>query len=1267
MRGGGSFAKDAIGNRDGGGTEFLHSDQDPSPIVATSSSHYPFYYQNQLVYAPLPFSGSPFAFHGATTFSFPPESTSFPGDARDKGSSYLPSQSNSDIRAYPIQRENEEGPVEMEGSGQIAIATPAPSILHAHNQNHDHMHMTMPVPAEPLARMGLPAADEHKPSSAGNQTSFAPAAATATTTPSKPQAENRVNETQQWLPGLDTPVNTTSHGIESNMRDTAHHAASQDAMKQPPIVTPQTMRQTPSSPLQRPVEPSTPSNAAAPSTSNFAADEDEQPTQAYAKLEFADSYALITTTHLMIVRDMNHQASWERQRKERKKRLKARRDMEAYAREPSHHSQYDDEELRGHSDDDLVGHIKPSLLSNFSETGGPVAFVDPDEEAEELSSRGKRRKNNSSSNHSIAPLSLHDLDRSQLATEAYAGENQYANTDPSQWAQLPIHTPRPEDIKKISREHLLFRYSSEKAKWVMDVVGNQIVVASANGQQENVYKRSTTDIVLNHDDEIFISSVRFRFILPAELVDESSEEEVESDDVLESVETFEDATAATSPAARRISDMIDSIESGEEDDADDKQKSRPKIKLKIGKPGGKSGGKQPSEPKASEKMKAKAKGKGKEPATSGKKPASSDKTVSKTEGEPEESSAAPKQEPSQSAEPRPSQALPAGPPPALDPTSAYAAVDPSQYPEKRKGPGRPPKNGLLSKRDDAGVKRKRKDYERQGVEPPPLNELLAMVRQEQKQKDAAAKAQQRGEPVPDTVTSNHELPGPHVPQSMGPAQSTAQAQPQVQGSGSPSEIPAQRPMSPRPPRRAKSPSPMPPENHYTEEQLKKPNMTYIYLLDEILQNIDGGQADLQTIYDRIQKRWPYYKYKVGSMGWQSSVRHNLLSCERFVESGKSGKGKFWRINTAHELDAKKKRPSPPPRPPMPMQNGQMQYSQNPYGPPSYNGGYGHNHNAGAHAHGSNAYPGSYNHAGASGSMPPPQSTQGHHGAYPRPPQPNGPVAPPVLPQRTPFEILVAEIVEFQNRYLAQFSAAEKQSRAEFLNAAVTGVETYVKAQNETTNTIEAPDMDFKQEPFKTLKSIFERHTNAVNPPQNQGAATTNADNSANPVQAPATTTANGPANPPAVQGTATVNGNGSAHPVQAAPPSGPPAMASTTQPASNVQGNMPVPGSGGSSAVQQQQPMPPQAPSSQQQPPPQAAEAQQVVGQQYQTPAPPQSAPSQVQRTELVGTSQPVNGLPRPTSSGIKRSADDEAENDAKRVKTMSEEPEASLPPTPAE
>ncbi|KAF2726307.1 winged helix DNA-binding domain-containing protein, partial [Polychaeton citri CBS 116435] len=80
------------------------------------------------------------------------------------------------------------------------------------------------------------------------------------------------------------------------------------------------------------------------------------------------------------------------------------------------------------------------------------------------------------------------------------------------------------------------------------------------------------------------------------------------------------------------------------------------------------------------------------------------------------------------------------------------------------------------------------------------------------------------------------------------------------------------------------------------EELKKPTQTYIILIDEALRNHPTGIMDLQEIYDKICKRYPYYKYRANTTGWQSSVRHNLISCERFVEAGKQGKGRLWKID-----------------------------------------------------------------------------------------------------------------------------------------------------------------------------------------------------------------------------------------------------------------------------------------------------------------------------------------------------------------------------------
>ncbi|EMC92520.1 hypothetical protein BAUCODRAFT_78052, partial [Baudoinia panamericana UAMH 10762] len=84
------------------------------------------------------------------------------------------------------------------------------------------------------------------------------------------------------------------------------------------------------------------------------------------------------------------------------------------------------------------------------------------------------------------------------------------------------------------------------------------------------------------------------------------------------------------------------------------------------------------------------------------------------------------------------------------------------------------------------------------------------------------------------------------------------------------------------------------ESEYTEEQLKRPAMTYVHLLDDILRDI--GTGDLQEIYEALCKKWPYYRYRAGTSGWQSSVRHNLLQNDHFLRNGKNGKSSMWIIN-----------------------------------------------------------------------------------------------------------------------------------------------------------------------------------------------------------------------------------------------------------------------------------------------------------------------------------------------------------------------------------
>lgn len=948
----------------------------------------------------------------------------------------------------------------------------------------------------------------------------APAANETCVASASKTVDSKLERSQLDYSTLDTPARpTVDHGIESGVRDTLDMSLPDCGVFKVESVPPgnpanlelyesqdgpPTNGELPET--ESMADPSTPSVAQGAFTASpTIAEEEPSVHQAYAMLKFPDSYYYVKSTNVMITRDETFYRVYRESKRQKRLRAKmqraAQQTLDDYAREPSHHSQHggDDED-----DEDLMGRPAHGLLSAYSDAGGPVSYVvKPDNDFVSFDSpplvhRARKSKHNSSSNHSIAPRSLHEFEQgAELEGDLYLDKEGRLH-DPHEWAQVAIHPQDPKDIEKISREHLIIRYDADKRSWVMDVIGNRVL---HNGELRN---RGESDIDLSHDDEIIIISVSFRFMLPAD----------EGIDVMESVECDDDEFE-TSLAARRISDTIDDIESDEDADSSEEdvplaQQTKPK-KLKVKVPKNKEPKPKPLKLKLKNKQASKnaevkiadTHGKkdkvtGKTPAkaggkTGGKTPAKATKAVAKAEPTPDArpppteaeaskptTKAADEQQSAPSTEAQLvefAQAPPAGPPtqaspPApinLDPNSAFAGADPSQLPQKRKGPGRPPKNGLISKRDDAGVKRKIKEYERQNLPPPPMNELLEMVRVEQRQKDAAAKAASRGEATPDMVIQNMD---PRMPNYSVPYASAAPSQPAQSlpaGTNSPHDLPqsAARSTSPRPRRPAKSPSPMPAQESFTEEQLKKPTITYVFIIDEILQDpaLDG-QADLQTIYDKIQKRWPYFKYGTSTNGWQSSVRHNLLQCQRFVESGKSGKGKYWKINFEHELDPKKrKQATPPPQHPPQSGSGGPPYSQ-PYNVPyqQANNMYSSPYNPGAYpgagpAGGAQAPP-----SGPPASGPYPQQT--HYGSQP----PNGNRMPPQQPPAPqPFATIVQAIVAYKPQFLQPHVGKDTHARAEEqFNQALNH---YSELHAGNTPTTEG-QIDESQDPFRTMKQIF---------------------------------------------------------------------------------------------------------------------------------------------------------------------------------------------------
>lgn len=957
---------------------------------------------------------------------------------------------------------------------------------------------------------------------------------------------------------ITTPTHVrTDHGLPSNLRDAAEGSSADGEPALPTADITMTNTSLPfnnndvdistdmSQPLvpdQMPAmeDPITPFVDAPPTQSEVTADDNEgeeevREHRAYAMLKFADSYAYINSLNLVITRDEEFYRRWQAEKKDEKKRAKlegrANDALKGYRQEPSQPSQPGDEDRRDPSSrsgegEALEGRPAPSLLSNYSESGGAVGFHSDDGRRFEDFSRPVRRNNgHSSSAASIDPADLQCVQPTDIThlTTHYTDE-QGLEGNPRIWAALPVHPAVKEDIKKISREHMIFSYDTDREKWIMKVVGKSGVML--NGTH---YPTGSDDVALSDGDEFWIATLQMTFLLP-------KHDDDEPEGVMDSVEEM-----SGSPVSR----LLHEAESDEEDDTplaqSREQPKKKSIKIKIS-----------SRKKAPEEEPAKGKGKGKGKAknkakddkdddadgvSQAKEAISADapesdkkaKSAEKAEKGKKPKAAAPATAPAEenatatetsqeikSEAPKATQASPPAVPVPTDPNSAIHGLSQDQMPEKRKGPGRPPKNGVLSKRDDAGVKRKMKEYERKGLPCPPLKEMLDEVRREQRAKDLAAKAAARGETVQDTPLPSIE-PGGH-------RESDAAAHPLPQESnglqsGSPSAQ-ADR-GSPRPRPRIRSPSPIKPESEFTEEELKKPTITYIYIIDEILQSIEGGQADLQTIYDKIQKRWPYFKYKVSSIGWQSSVRHNLLSCDRFKEAGKSGKGKFWTINHEVALDNKKKRPTPPPRPPpMPMANGQMPPGMPPnaYGQPGYPGQFPQGpYNAnGQPGHGYYSSPYGAGQNGGYGPGPNMQNRQPSNGPYQRqgPPPPQRPPSqqPPQPKPVLPFQQIVNEMLGFRTTWLQGLTAGlpEYNDReASFLSAMNHYSALYHGGAAEETN-----EEKLRNEPFPSIKAIFDKYpaqnsqAQASAPPtgsENATAASATQQVVANGAQAPAAT------------------------------------------------------------------------------------------------------------------------------------------------------------------
>ena len=799
----------------------------------------------------------------------------------------------------------------------------------------------------------------------------------------------------------------------------------------------------------------------------------------FARLVFADGDYIITTHDVTLGRDMDyavhHRRLKRREENERQAQEAAQAELNRYRKEPSQPSQTVEGGRRGQASISSQSEGRPAPPSNFSESGGAVAYVD-----NELPPRitGKKRRNlqyskSSTSNTSVAPASLHpnmmgDRTNSELFGED--GEPHHRTL-----AHLPIHPNQSEDIKKISKEHAMFSFNFAAEQWELHVLGNRAFV---NGELHD----KCSIVPLDHDDEIQIATVNIVFKLPdnhqgsaglshGRLSRSNSHSGAEDESEGEQPEGVP-TTQPLPPSEVMVLDEEDDDDNHDNDDESDDESDHPLVKKKSAaskRSRRRKTGKTPvaktkaprGNPKAEVKMAPKLKLKTpreKEPVEEPE--PETTKTVGKKTKPNAGAKKASRQDTEEVGKGKAPEVAPPCPEPiiAIEPGSVLESVPREELPQKRKGPGRPPKNGLLSKRDMSLVKRKQRDYEKMGRPVPEYSVIVDMVRAETKEKERLAKLAASGQLPPGAeVTSSIETDmvagaAKAPPQSAPDTGADNQATADFAG-------PAARVKCPRPRHnsRSRSLSPIKPEAEYSEEELKKPSATYVHILDQILSAHPVGYADLQELYELVQKRYPFFKYRAPTTGWQSSIRHNLLSNDRFTESGRSGKGKLWVINHDFPLiQEKKRRPMSPVRS-MQMQNGPHVpgHHDNPYATGSSN--VSHAGNAGAPT--TNGAPCTQNGPQA------PSQAQNPGQAAPQQQAPSG-----------PFATLIQEILQYRAEYLSQFEAGSdiQTTKGEFLHS-VTVYFSDLLHQGTTDKTPPECNSDDELTAYKRMEELFGRY------------------------------------------------------------------------------------------------------------------------------------------------------------------------------------------------
>ena len=257
---------------------------------------------------------------------------------------------------------------------------------------------------------------------------------------------------------------------------------------------------------------------------------------------------------------------------------------------------------------------------------------------------------------------------------------------------------------------------------------------------------------------------------------------------------------------------------------------------------------------------------------------------------------------------------------------------PPPPPPKRKGPGRPPKNGIISKREQALLAKQAKEEAKakaegrvvassgqgKGKDSKEIKDTKNLQGEESNRQPNGKRKYTKRKRAGGTEDQQAIRDSTEHTESIPPEQAYATILP-------PKPLKEKKPA--KPPR---SPSPVFDESKMTQEQLAKPQSSYVVLIHEALTNSKTGQMSLPQIYRAIERRYPFYKLRVQTQGWQSSVRHNLSQHPAFRKIERDGKGWMWGLVPEISIEKEKKRRATPPPPSQPHYYPPNPIMQHPY-------------------------------------------------------------------------------------------------------------------------------------------------------------------------------------------------------------------------------------------------------------------------------------------------------------------------------------------------